>query len=80
MVFLFLGFPSFFTKSLAIITGLIIVIFAYRIRFKENSFTGGSSFTDNKSRETSDSSQPTLTPTQTASTDYSNTTSTTDVA
>ena len=47
MVFLFIGFPYSWEKALAILTGLIIIIFAYRIRFKENSFANGSSFTDN---------------------------------
>jgi hypothetical protein len=35
MVFLFLGFPSSWQKILALLTGLILVVFAYRIRFKE---------------------------------------------
>ena len=35
MAFLFLGFPSSWEKGLAILTGLVLIIMAYRIRFKE---------------------------------------------
>lgn len=45
MVFLFLGFPSSWDKGLAILTGLIIIVFAYRIRFKEAP-PKGAGFTD----------------------------------
>lgn len=48
MVFLFLGFPSFFIKALAIITGLGIIVFAYRIKFKEAApLASETPFTDN---------------------------------
>jgi cell division protein FtsW (lipid II flippase) len=46
MVFLFLGFPSSWEKAFAILTGLVIILFAYRIKFKENTLARGSSFTD----------------------------------
>jgi hypothetical protein len=49
MVFLFLGFPSSWEKALAILTGLLVIFIAYRIKFKENQPTGESSFTDNLS-------------------------------
>ena len=49
MIFLFLGFPSSWEKALAIMTGLLIIVIAYRIKFKENLPVNGSSFTDNLS-------------------------------
>ena len=49
MIFLFLGFPSSWEKALAILTGLLIIVIAYRIKFKETQPTGESSFTDNLS-------------------------------
>ena len=49
MIFLFLGFPSSWEKALAIMTGLLIIVIAYRIKFKENLPVNGSSFTDNVS-------------------------------
>lgn len=35
MIFLFLGLPSSFEKVLAILTGLVIIAFAYRLRLKD---------------------------------------------
>jgi cell division protein FtsW (lipid II flippase) len=49
MIFLFLGFPASWEKAFAILTGLVIIIFAYRIKFKETAPKSGSSFTDNVS-------------------------------
>jgi cytoskeletal protein RodZ len=49
MIFLFLGFPSSWEKVFAILTGLLVIFMAYRIKFKETQPTGESSFTDNLS-------------------------------
>jgi len=49
MIFLFLGFPSSWEKALAILTGLLVIVMAYRIKFKETQPRGESSFTDNVS-------------------------------
>jgi hypothetical protein len=57
MVFLFIGFPSSWEKAFAILTGLVIIVFAYRIRFKENSSANSSSFTDNISSDTKQGGQ-----------------------
>ena len=46
MVFLFLGFPSSWEKVFAILTGLLIIFLAYRIRFKEAVPSKESVFTD----------------------------------
>jgi uncharacterized membrane protein YfcA len=35
-LFLFLGFPSSWEPWIAVLTGLVIIIFAYRMKFKEN--------------------------------------------
>ena len=35
MVFLFLGLPQSWEKVLAILTGVVIIAFAYRIRFRD---------------------------------------------
>jgi hypothetical protein len=51
MIFLFLGFPSSWEKAFAILTGLLIIVIAYRIKFKETQPIGESSFTDNLSAE-----------------------------
>jgi len=50
MVFLFLGFPSSWEKVFAILTGLLIIFLAYRIRFKEAVPSKESVFTDSSSR------------------------------
>jgi hypothetical protein len=47
MIFLFLGFPSSWEKALAILTGLLIIFLAYRIRFKEAVPPKEAAFTDN---------------------------------
>ena len=49
MIFLFIGFPSSWEKALAILTGLLVIAMAYRIKFKETQLTAESSFTDNLS-------------------------------
>lgn len=57
VVFLFLGFPSSWEKVLAILTGILVIFMAYKIKFKENSAANGSSFTDNLSTNTKQSGQ-----------------------
>ena len=49
MIFLFIGFPSSWEKAFAILTGLLVIAVAYRIKFKETQPTAESSFTDNLS-------------------------------
>ena len=53
MVFLFLGFPSSWEKALAILTGLLVIFMAYRIKIKENFSAGSAPFTDNLSEKDS---------------------------
>jgi hypothetical protein len=50
MIFLFLGFPSSWEKVLAILTGLLVIFLAYRIKFKEASPPKEPAFTDSSSR------------------------------
>jgi len=52
MIFLFLGFPYSLEKILAILTGILVIFMAYRIKLKESSPAGGSPFKDNLSSDT----------------------------
>jgi hypothetical protein len=49
MVFLFIGFPSSWEKVLAILTGLLVIFLAYRIKFKETMPPKEPAFTDSLS-------------------------------
>ena len=53
MAFLFLGFPSSWQKILAILTGLLVIFMAYRIKIKENFSAGNAPFKDNLSEKAS---------------------------
>jgi hypothetical protein len=46
-VFLFLGLPSSWEKVLSLLTGLLIIVMAYRIRLKEKQPGNGAPFADN---------------------------------
>ncbi len=68
MFFLFIGIPSSWEKVLAILTGILVIFMAYRIKFKDGASPKNPPFVENVSEKPGDAEQK----------DYSNSEATPD--